>query len=279
MPFVNVGNAKINYHVIGQGKPLILISGLGTDHKTWIFQIPVFKEHFKLIVFDNRGMGKSTGSIGPYTTDLMADDVKKLIDFLKLEKVNILGSSMGGMIVQKFAIKYPGYVERLVLCSTSAKPGDNLLKILKEGLKDIIEDDGEYETIFEARPRLKVVRKILGFFLTQVFSDQFIDENKKLINDIIEEYVSNPRYYETFVKQVRAIHRHNTLKDLSKIKSETLILTGSKDSLLPDTSSDILKEKIPNSKLVKIPGANHGVHYEQSEEFNRLVLDFLKSKK
>ena len=147
MPFVNVGNAKINYHVIGQGKPLILISGLGTDHKTWIFQIPVFKEHFKLIVFDNRGMGKSTGSIGPYTTDLMADDVKKLIDFLKLEKVNILGSSMGGMIVQKFAIKYPGYVERLVLCSTSAKPGDNLLKILKEGLKDIIEDDGELSLI------------------------------------------------------------------------------------------------------------------------------------
>jgi len=279
MPFADIGHVKINYHVIGKGEPLVLISGLGTDHKTWIFQIPYFKEYFKVIVFDNRGMGKSTGSIGPYTTDLMADDTKKLIEHLKLEKVNVLGSSMGGMIAQKLAIKHPELIDRLVLCSTSAKPGDNILEILKEGLKGIVENEEEYEEIFEERPRLKIVRRTLGYFLTQVFSDEFIHDNKKLINDLVEEYVSNPRYYETFVKQVRAVHRHNTLQDLSKIKSETLVLTGSDDSLLPDTSSDLINKKIPNSKLVKMPGANHGVHYENSDEFNKIVLEFLKPKK
>ena len=276
MPFVDVDNAKISYHVVRKGKPLLLISGLGTDHRTWIFQIPFFKEYFKVIVFDNRGMGESTGSIGPYSTKLMAEDAKKIIDHLKLEKVNVLGSSMGGMIAQKLAIRYPDVVDKLVLCSTSAKPGDNIVQIFKEGLKGLIEDDGEYENIFDAKPRLKIIRKILGFFLTQVFSEEFIQENKKIINDLIEEYVSNPRYYETFVKQIRAVHKHNTLKDLSKIKSETLVLTGSDDSLLPDTSSDFLNEKIANSKLVKMKGANHGVHYEQSEEFNKIVLEFLK---
>ncbi len=276
MPFVKVDNVKINYHVFGEGKPLVLISGLGTDHKTWFFQIPIFKDYFKVIVFDNRGMGKSTGSIKPYTTDLMAEDTKKLIDHLKIDKTHVLGSSMGGMIAQKLAINYPDNVDKLVLCSTSAKPGDNLREILKEGLKDIINYEG-HDDIFDVKPRIRIVRRILGFFLTQVFSDEFIHENKKLINELIEDYVSNPRYYETFVKQVRAIHRHNTLKDISKIKSETLVFTGSDDKLLPDTSSDILKKGISNAKLVKLKSANHGMHYENAEEFNRIVLDFLKS--
>lgn len=278
MPFADIDNVKINYRIVGKGSPLVLISGLGVDHKTWIFQIPIFKEHFKVIVFDNRGMGKSTGSIGPYSIDLMAEDTKKLIDYLKLEKVNVLGSSMGGMIAQRLAINHPDAINKLVLCSTSAKPDDTILKILKEGLKDLADND-EYEDIFNVRPRSRIVRRIFSFFLKHVFSDEFIHENKKLINDLIEEYISNPRYFETFIKQVRAVHRHNTLKDISKIRSETLVLTGSDDKLLPDSSSNVLKEKIPNSKLIKIPGANHGVHYENSEEFNKIILDFLTSKK
>ena len=278
MPFADIGHVKINYHVMGKGLPLVLISGLGVDHKTWIFQMPSFKDYFKVIIFDNRGMGKSTGSIGHYSIDLMAEDTKKLIDYLKLEKVNILGSSMGGMIAQRLAINHPGIINKLVLCSTSAKPDDEILKILKEGLKDLADND-EYEDIFNVRPRSRIVRRILSFFLKQIFSDDFIHENKIFINGLVEEYISNPRYFETFVKQVRAIHRHNTLDDLSKIRSETLVLTGSGDKLLPDSSSDVLKEKIPNSKLIKVPNANHGLHYENSEEFNKIVLDFLTSTK
>ncbi len=275
MPYVKLGRSKIYYHVIGKGKPLVLISGLGTDHKTWIFQIPEFQKFFKVIVFDNRGIGKSTGSIGPYSTDLMAEDAKKLIDHLGIDKTHVLGSSMGGMISQKLAIKYPGIVDKLVLCSTSARPSNTITNIIKVALSDVT--DLSTDEILDKKPRGFLIRKFFDFFLRQVFSKDFIRGNKDIIENILSDYAKNPRYFETFIKQSRAVHKHNTLTDLPKIKSESLVLTGNSDQILSHTHSDILAEKIPNSKLIKIPNGNHGMHYELSTTFNKIVLDFLKN--
>jgi pimeloyl-ACP methyl ester carboxylesterase len=274
MPYVKSGHSKINYHVIGKGKPLVLVSGLGTDHKTWIFQIPEFQKYFKVIVFDNRGIGKSTGSMGAYSTDLMAEDVKNLIDHLEIDKTHLLGSSMGGMISQKLAIKYPDNIDKLVLCSTSARPYNTITNIIKKALKDIA--DLSTDEILDSKPRGIIIRKFFDFFLRQVFSKDFIKVNKDIIENILSDYVKNPKYFETFIKQSRAVHKHDALDNVSKIKSETLILTGDSDQLLPHSNSDILAEKIPNSKLVKIPNGNHGMHYELSDTFNEIVLDFLK---
>ncbi len=274
MPLVNIGKIKINYHVIGQGKPLVLISGLGVDHRTWIFQIPFFQEYFKVIVFDNRGIGKSTGTIGPYSIEMMADDTKALIDYLKLEKTHILGSSMGGMISQQIAIKYPEIVDKLVLSSTSARPERNVLDTIKKGLKDLA--DFKDEDIINLKPRGRLGKKMFSFFLKQVFSDSFIKVNKNLIEDIINDMTKNPRYFETFIKQTRAILRHDVVDNLSKIKSDTFVITGKKDKILPPNSSDLLAEKIPNSKLYKIEDGTHGMHYEKSDLFNKKVFDFLK---
>ncbi len=274
MPFAEIENTKINYHIIGEGKALVLISGLGTDHKNWVFQIPDFQKHFKVIVFDNRGIGKSNGSFGPYSTDLMADDTKKLLDFLNIKKAHILGSSMGGMISQKIAIKYPETVDKLVLCSTSAKPHNTINNIIFDALRDIM--DIKNKEILDLKPKGILIRKFFDFFLREVFSKDFIKNNKKLIEEFISDYTSNPRYFETFIKQTRAVHKHNTINDLSKIKSDTLVLTGIEDKLLPHTSSDILAKDISNSKLVKIKDANHGMHLEFPEKFNKIVIDFLK---
>ena len=275
MPYVKSGHSKISYHVIGKGKPLVLVSGLGTDHKTWIFQIPEFQKYFKVIVFDNRGIGKSTGSFGLYSTDLMAEDTKKVIDHLGIDKTHVLGSSMGGMISQKLAIKYPEMVDKLVLCSTSARPSNTITNIIKIALNDVT--DLSADEILDSRPRGILVRKFFDFFLRQVFSKEFIRENKEIIEEILSDYAKKPKYFETFIKQSRAVHKHNTLRNLSKIKSETLVLTGDSDQILSHTHSDILAEKIPNSKLIKIPKGNHGMHYELSEKFNKIVLDFLKN--
>lgn len=275
MPYAKIGHIKINYHIIGEGNPLVLISGLGTDNKSWIFQIPEFQKYFKLIVFDNRGIGKSTGSIRPYSTDLMADDTKNLIDFLDIKKTHILGSSMGGMISQKIAINYPEIVDKLVLCSTSARPHDTIHNFVVSAIQDIM--DIRNENILDAKPKGILIRKFFDFFLREIFTEDFILDNKKLIEDFISEYTSNPKYFETFIKQSRAVQKHNTLDDISKIESETLVLTGMKDKLLRHTSSDILAKNIPNSKLVKIENGNHGMHLEYPKKFNKIVLDFLKN--
>lgn len=275
MPYAKIGNVKINYHIIGKGAPLVLVSGLGTDHKSWIFQIPEFQKCFKVIVFDNRGIGKSTGSIGPYSTDIMADDTKKLIEFLDIKKTHILGSSMGGMISQKIAINYPEIVDKLILCSTSARPHDTIHCFIFNAIKDIM--DIKHEDILDVKPKGILIRKFFDYFLKEIFTEDFILENKKLIGNFISDYTSNPRYFETFIKQSRAVQKHNALDDISKIKSETLVLTGMKDKLLNNTSSDILANNIPNSKLVKLQDGNHGMHLEYPEKFNKIVLDFLKN--
>ena len=101
MPFAKISNIEINYHTVGDGQPLLFIAGLGVDNMCWIYQVPEFQELFKVIVFDNRGIGKSTGSIAPYSIRMMADDAVELLNYLNIEKSHVVGTSMGGMIAQE----------------------------------------------------------------------------------------------------------------------------------------------------------------------------------
>ncbi|QXJ35443.1 alpha/beta fold hydrolase [Saccharolobus shibatae] len=100
MPYAkSVDGTRIYYQVIGDGEPLIFLSGLGSPAVSWQFQLPL-AYNFKLILIDNRGVGNSDKPEQPYTIDIMADYVKTVIDGLNLTKVNLVGTSMGGMIAQ-----------------------------------------------------------------------------------------------------------------------------------------------------------------------------------
>jgi len=118
MPIAKVNGIDLNFKVEGQGKPLLLITGIGLDLGSLDAQSARFGKHFKVIRLDNRGIGKSTKPPGPYSTKMMAEDVVALMDYLQIDKASILGFSMGGMIAQELAINYPGRLDRLVLCAT-----------------------------------------------------------------------------------------------------------------------------------------------------------------
>ena len=118
MPFATVNGIKINYKVEGEGNPLVMIMGFGSPRSGWSSQIPFFKKHFRVVTFDNRGAGKSDKPAGPYTTKMMADDAVKLMDALGIQKADIVGASMGGMIAQELAINYPEKAGKLVLACT-----------------------------------------------------------------------------------------------------------------------------------------------------------------
>ncbi len=275
MPFAKINNVEINYHTVGDGQPLLFIAGLGVDNMCWIYQVPKFQEFFKVIVFDNRGIGKSTGSIAPYSIRMMADDAVELLKYLNIEKSHIVGTSMGGMIAQEIAINYPNMVDKLVLCSTFAKP-QNMVEIIMKGVKDII----GYNTldIFGINPHRLVFEKLFSYLLQQIFSEEFLLENNKLIEETLRRYLPKLTYVETFLKQTGAVYTHNTLDRLNLIKAETLIITGMEDKLVVPECSDILAEKISRSKLKKIEHAGHGMHFEMPDVFNRIVIDFLSAK-
>ena len=273
MPFANVNDVKINFNIVGSGKPLLFIAGLGVDNRTWTFQIPALQEYFKVIVFDNRGVGKSAGSVSTYTIKLMADDVAHLLKHLDINTAHIVGSSMGGMISQEFAINYPDMVDKLVLCSTSAKPRDTIKDALSEGFKGIL--DKNIEDILQLKHKRPFLEKVFNYLVQQLYSDKFIRENKKLIESTVQEFTSDISYLETFIKQTRAIRLHDTVDKLHLIRAETLVITGTNDRLIPAKASELLAEKIPKARLVKIKGASHGFHLEQAAVFNKALLDFL----
>jgi pimeloyl-ACP methyl ester carboxylesterase len=272
MPFAEVNHVKLHYHKLGKGPTVVFIAGLGVDNMCWLFQVPEFQKYFTVIVFDNRGIGKSTGSFGPYSIKLMANDVADLLSFLDIKKAHIVGTSMGGMIAQEVALQHSDKVDRLVLCSTFAKPA-HIIDLLSRGLKDLLEET--VQDIFEINPRRFVFERLFNYLLSQVFTGEFLQLHKPLIEDSLRKYISRVTYAETFLKQVQAVFRHNTINRLPNIKAETLILSGTRDKLIPQECSNILSQYIPHSTLYTIENGSHGVHFEQFDEFNKIIIHFL----
>ena len=115
MPFADNAGTKIYWEESGTGEPLLLIMGLGYPHDMWHRTRPVVSSHYRTILFDNRGVGKSDLPPGPYSIAQMAADAAAVLDAAGVEKANVFGVSMGGMIAQEFALNYPQRVNRLVL--------------------------------------------------------------------------------------------------------------------------------------------------------------------
>src|SRR5512137_672538 len=124
MPTVRVRDINMYYEVHGNGDPLLLIAGWGSDLSCWQLQIPEFSAKYRVIAFDNRGTGRTDDAPDkPYSFRTMADDAVGLLDALGIGKAHILGVSMGGCIAQEIAIEFPERTRRLILAATTAAPG------------------------------------------------------------------------------------------------------------------------------------------------------------
>ena len=121
MPYVPTRDIITYYEEAGRGEPLVLIRGLGSDLQAWALQVPALAKHFRVITYDNRGAGRTNAPDKPYSIDGMADDLAALLDELNIAKASVLGYSMGGMVAQEFALKYPNKLDKLILLGTSAR--------------------------------------------------------------------------------------------------------------------------------------------------------------
>ena len=125
MPTASVNGVDINYKLEGDGdRTAVFVNGLADDLETWVLQMDdVLAAGYRVLRFDNRGVGASSAPPGPYTTRLFADDAKALIDHLGVSDFHLMGVSMGGMIAQEFALAYPDGIRSLTLGCTYAAPG------------------------------------------------------------------------------------------------------------------------------------------------------------
>lgn len=258
MPKINVNGISINYAISGQGPVLVLLHGWTENHNFWKFQIPVFSKDYKVLAIDLRGHGESDKPKKEYSIQTFADDVYHVLKRLEIKKAIIIGHSMGGMTALVFCLMHSEMVQALILVNTTCVGlQETGLVPIKETLK-MIQTFG-FENVAER------------FFVQTFFASGTSEE---LTNWAKSEILKTPQF--AVEEALKAIIEHDVTDRLSAIKVPTLIIHSPQDLAIGVKMAEIMNAKIPNSSLKIIESAGHHSMLEKPEEFNRIVLDFLK---
>ena len=265
MPEAKVNGITINYRVVGQGEPLIMIMELGSAQNSWGFQTGLFKKYYRTITFDNRGVGKSDKPTGPYTINMMADDAIGLMDHLGIEKAQILGISMGGMIAQELAINHPERVDKLVLGCTFAR---------RDATSGFSSENSRALEVYDRSSHDEVrIRRLADILVDLTFNERLY----RILAIPLMKIAIRLSALNGFIGQLEAVLAHDAADRLGMIKASTLVITGTEDRVIKPISSEVMANLVPLAKLVKVEGGSHGFCAEMSGEFNREVLDFLRN--
>ncbi|MHA2140790.1 MAG: alpha/beta fold hydrolase [Candidatus Thorarchaeota archaeon] len=266
MPFVTVGDVDIYCEIHGppEAPPLLLIGGWASWRWIWFRQVPSLKKKFRCIVFDNRGAGKSSKPDYPYTIEMLTADTVGLMDALNIKNAHILGISMGGLIAQQIAISHPERVRSLILVATHFG-GPNHIPIPDKIQALLVALPTETISLEQAREMR----------YRSTFSSQFLQDNKELMEQIDRWVLMHPAPIFAQVHQASATAGFNAEEAVKTITAPTLILHGESDFTILPGNSELLAERIPNSKLKSIKGAAHFVIIEKHEEFNNEVANFI----
>jgi pimeloyl-ACP methyl ester carboxylesterase len=262
MPYAKNGDLDIYYELFGEGEPLVLIMGLGADGPVWEAHREFYKEKFLCIVIDNRGVGKSSKPLGPYSSADMATDVVAVLDELGVKKTRVAGISMGGIIAQSLVLNHPERVISQVLISTWAVC-DDYAKAVFENMKS-------------HRMHVKP-GQFMEYLQILIFATKFFGEQQSMLKEGQQAADENPAPQPQFAfdAQCDACTGHDTVSRLSEIKVPTLITVGTRDIFTPVAFSKLLHENIEGSKYIEYPDTGHAHHWEVLEQFNNDTREFL----
>ena len=266
MPKVKVNDIEMYYEVHGEGTPLLLIRGWGGSSQSWSPNfIKSLSQQHRLIIFDNRGTGKTSKPDKKYSIEQMADDAARLLDATNTQKAHIVGFSMGGMIAQQFGIKYPEKTIGLVIACS--RPDRNNAPVSQEAVQMM-----EYMI---SPPEGMSERDLKSMAMSLYATPEYINEHgEDLLNSLLNsKIIPTPGYVRR--RQLDAIIEFSSLDSLHLIKSPTLVIHGEKDSWIPAMNSKVIAAKIPDSKLVIFEKSGHAF-LEQFTDMTETILGFLK---
>lgn len=272
MPTIDRDGVAIYYEVQGgAGDPVLLLMGLGTDAHGWEFQVPAFAARHRVILVDNRGVGRSGKPAPPYSIAEMAEDARAVLDAVGAPRAHVVGLSMGGMIAQELALAHPARVGALVLAATYARPGDGVRRAA-EGAP-VRSPFGALAGGFDLSTI--DVRQVFGYLMPLVLSPAFLVDKREWLRDFFARSMGYGVSMDGIIGQVTAALAHDATARLPSLRAPTLVLTGAGDRLVPPRHSEELARLIPGAELVTIEEAPHGLHMELPERFNDTALGFL----
>jgi 3-oxoadipate enol-lactonase len=256
MKTAKVNGTEIHYELHGkQGSSwLILSHSLACSTRMWDPQVAALKDRYCILNYDMRGHGKSAAPAGPYTLDMLADDVLGLMKQLGIERAKYIGLSIGGMIGQHLALKEPKRFEKMVLADTGHAQTPETIKQWEERIR-----------IAESQGMKPLVPGTMERWFTPAFRDK--PEARKIAEIVASTPVAG------YVGCGQAIMKLNTTARLKDIKLPVLAITGESDGAAAGTK--YIGEHVPGAKFVSIPQAAHIANIEQPEKFNQALREFL----
>lgn len=238
--------------------PLLLLHAIATSGELWAPQLAVWSSVFRVISIDLPGHGASVESDGPTTLDGFADEVIKVLDEIGVQKVSLLGLSLGGMVAQAFALKYPERLDALILAHTGARTDRAVADVWEARIQQSMNDG------FESQ---------IGPTLERWFTRRFTNCSPvtlQWLRGIVRTTSMNG-----YVNAIRAIQKLDHLDRLSEICHPTLIIAGREDTAVPPAKAEAMAKQLPNCELQLIEGAAHIGNIEQPVAFTEAVAAFL----
>lgn len=264
MPFVRANDITVHYDVAGsRDAPVVMLANsLGTGIHMWDEQMSALTRAFRVLRYDMRGHGLTDTTpgdgLGVASIEGLADDAIALLRALAIERVSFIGLSIGGMIAQSVAARYPERVESLVICATGSRVGtaqiwnDRLDTVAREGVEAVVASTME-----------------------RWFTEQTHTERPELIAGFSNMVRRTPK--AGYIACGRAVRDADLRADDARIRARTLIVNGLHDSGAPPEKGEELRDAIAGAKLEIVPGAAHMIAAEQPIAFNQLLLSFLEA--
>ena len=259
MPHATSNGVRIYWEEHGAGIPVLLIMGLSFTHEMWYRVLPDLRNRCRVILFDNRGVGRSDAPSGLYSMRQMARDAAAVLDAAGVAAAHVIGASMGGMIAQEFALQFPQRASSLLLACTSF--GGVLAR-----WPDFVRPKGLRWGAAYRRERELSLIPLLYSSSTPLSK----------IEEDLEVQCRSRLSYRGFLGQLSGILVWSSYWRLPSIRVPTVVIHGDRDRLIPPANGRTVAARIPNARFRLIEQAGHMITTDQPEVCNRLVAEFLE---
>jgi 3-oxoadipate enol-lactonase len=254
---------KTNYRVDGRGSRWVtLVTGIANDLTMWDGQVPALAGDFKILRYDLRGHGGSETTPGDYTIDLLVEDLRTLLDAVRVQQTHLVGLGLGGAIAQAFAIAHPDRVDRLMPCCCRARMVPDFAAMWHK-LRETVQQNG-VETIVEPT-------------VQRWFSEDFKAAHPEVLDKIRKMIRGTTQ--QGYLGVSAAFLGLDVEEKLNNIRAPTLYVSGANDHLGgPPPLMEGLSKKVNGAKHVSVPNAAHIANIQNPHGFNQVLRDFLRGK-
>jgi 3-oxoadipate enol-lactonase len=262
LPYTECG-FRLWYERHGEGEPVLLITGFAISAAVFEPVLPLYTPRFECILYDNRGAGRSGVPLLPTSMPELAADAACLLDEIGLEAAHVYGVSMGGMIAQELALRFPERVRGLVLSGTSpggpmaVRPTVRELRALASAAAGQLREDGQ------------------PWLAPALFSDEFRREHPERVRELLGHFRRHRARPHGVLGHWWASVYHDTVSRLDRIQAPTLVMHGERDGITPIANARMLAERIPDAELVVVPASGHAFPLERPAESRDLLVEWI----